>query len=71
MQSDWILDVLRDLKAFAKLNGLSALAEQLDDAESVAMAEISVLQARTGRQTHGTDPHIGSDPRSAGADALA
>ena len=30
MQYEWILDVLTDLKAFAKGNGLTALAEQLD-----------------------------------------
>ncbi|MCU9847369.1 hypothetical protein OEZ60_05065 [Defluviimonas sp. WL0024] len=41
MQYEWILDVLTDLKAFAKGNGLSALAEQLDDASLVAAAEIA------------------------------
>jgi len=41
MQSDWILDVLTDLKTFAILNGLPAFAEQLDDTALVALAEIS------------------------------
>ena len=41
MQYQWILDVLSDLKAFAKSNGLAALAEQLDDTSLVAAGEIS------------------------------
>ncbi|WP_347311146.1 hypothetical protein [Defluviimonas sp. SAOS-178_SWC] len=41
MQYEWILDVLTDLKAFAKGNGLRALAEQLDDTSLVAAAEIA------------------------------
>jgi|TARA_R110001592_G_scaffold42766_6_gene138877 hypothetical protein len=41
MKSDWILDVLTDLRAFAHANGLPLLAEQLDDTAIVAMAEIS------------------------------
>ncbi|ASM71245.1 MULTISPECIES: hypothetical protein [Roseobacteraceae] len=41
MKSDWILDVLTDLRTFARANGLPALAEQLDDTAIVAMAEIA------------------------------
>ncbi|PYC47844.1 hypothetical protein DI396_07065 [Litorivita pollutaquae] len=41
MQNDWILDVLSDLKTFASGNGLTALAEQLDDATLVAAAELA------------------------------
>ncbi|UOA26086.1 hypothetical protein [Pseudosulfitobacter sp. DSM 107133] len=41
MKSEWILDVLTDLRAFAYENGLPLLAEQLDDTAIVAMAEIS------------------------------
>jgi len=41
MRSDWILDVLTDLKTFARANGMPALAEQLDDTAIVAMAEIA------------------------------
>ena len=50
MQYQWILDVLCDLKSFAKSNGLSALAEQLDDTSLVAAGEIA--QA-TGKLTGG------------------
>ncbi|MCX7888994.1 MAG: hypothetical protein N2422_04600 [Rhodobacteraceae bacterium] len=41
MQYDWIIDVLSDLKTFAQSNGLSALAEQLDDSILVAATEIA------------------------------
>lgn len=43
MGHDWILDVLTDLKAFARANGMPSLASQLDDASFVAQAEISSL----------------------------
>eukprot|EP00326_Haptolina_ericina_P031530 CAMPEP_0181247610 /NCGR_PEP_ID=MMETSP1096-20121128/44707_1 /TAXON_ID=156174 ORGANISM="Chrysochromulina ericina, Strain CCMP281" /NCGR_SAMPLE_ID=MMETSP1096 /ASSEMBLY_ACC=CAM_ASM_000453 /LENGTH=39 /DNA_ID= /DNA_START= /DNA_END= /DNA_ORIENTATION= len=39
MRSDWILDVLTDLKTFATANDLPVLAEQLDDTAIVALAE--------------------------------
>lgn len=41
MKNDWILDVLADLKAFAQANGLTNLAEQLEDTSLVAAAEIA------------------------------
>ncbi|SPH24572.1 hypothetical protein DEA8626_03624 [Defluviimonas aquaemixtae] len=47
MQYEWILDVLSDLKAFAKCNGLAALAEQLDDTSLVAAAEIAQSEGAT------------------------
>lgn len=43
MQYEWILDVLTDLKAFAQANGLSSLAEQLDDTSLLAAAEIAQI----------------------------
>ena len=50
MQSDWILDVLADLKTFAHAHGMPALAEQLDDTAIVAMAEIAAAkEARHGQ----------------------
>ncbi|MDQ2092120.1 hypothetical protein [Marimonas arenosa] len=62
MKNDWILDVLTDLKAFAKANGLVALAEQLEDASLVAAAEIasdgegSRVDAEPAKGTVGKDP---------------
>ena len=41
MANDWIIDVLADLRTYAGANGLTALAEQLDDATLVAAAEIA------------------------------
>lgn len=53
MRSDWILDVLADLKTFALSIDLPVLAEQLDDTAIVAMAEIASLEERMQPQTHG------------------
>lgn len=41
MGHDWILDVLSDLKAFARANDMPTLAAQLDDASYVAQIEIA------------------------------
>jgi hypothetical protein len=48
MGHDWILDVLTDLKTFARANGMPSLAAQLDDASFVAQAEISSLSEGNG-----------------------
>lgn len=56
MQYQWILDVLSDLKVFAKSNGLAALAEQLDDTSLVAAGEISQI---TGSMAGGFPPDAG------------
>jgi hypothetical protein len=67
MQSDWILDVLADLKAFALSIELPVLAEQLDDTAIVALAEIASLQERTQAQTHGQNTASGVHPGKFGA----
>ncbi len=60
MAQDWILDVLSDLKTFARDNDMSALAEQLDDTAIVAMSEIAAMRDRQyaictdGKATIGT-----------------
>ncbi|SHL44730.1 hypothetical protein SAMN05443432_101532 [Roseovarius litoreus] len=41
MQNEWILDVLVDLQAFARQNGLFALADQLDDTRLLAALELA------------------------------
>lgn len=46
--TDWILDVLMDLKQFALANKLPALAEQLDDTRLLASAEIASLESPVG-----------------------
>jgi hypothetical protein len=63
MSSDWILDVLTDLKTFARSNELLALAEQLEDTAIVAMAEIATLNERQAASAPAPDyapgAHIG------------
>ncbi len=44
MANEWILDVLADLKAFARNNDLPAVASGLDDLSVVAAAEIASVQ---------------------------
>lgn len=41
MAHDWIIDVLTDLKTFARSNGFDSLAEHLDDTQMVAQIEIA------------------------------
>lgn len=59
MRSDWILDVLADLKTFALSVDLTALAEQLDDTALIALAEIASLEERTQAHAHGQDTATG------------
>lgn len=65
MEYQWILDVLRDMKSFAQENGLTALAEQLDDTQHVALAEIAMATGFAG-DFLGLDPLPG--PGSAPTD---
>ncbi|MDJ0630524.1 MAG: hypothetical protein QNJ44_19865 [Rhodobacter sp.] len=46
MANDWILDVLADLKTYAQKNGLSALAEQLEDTMLIAATEIASTEGK-------------------------
>jgi hypothetical protein len=61
MRNDWILDVLTDLRTFARENGLPHLAERLDDAQQVAVEEIA-RRERTGPVVAGMGA-LGSDER--------
>lgn len=46
MANDWILDVLADLKTYAKKNGLPALADQLDETMLIAATEVSSSEGK-------------------------
>ncbi|MBU2983524.1 hypothetical protein KO498_17085 [Lentibacter algarum] len=46
MKNEWILDVLDDLKAFAKANGLPSLAVQLEDTALMAACELASGSSR-------------------------
>lgn len=48
MPNEWILDVLTDLRLFAEQNGLSSLADQLDDTVLVAATEIASVGSSGG-----------------------
>ena len=67
MRSDWILDVLADLKTFALSINLPALAEQLDDTALVALAEIAAREERVKAKTHGANAQPGAHPGEIGA----
>ncbi|MEO0401084.1 MAG: hypothetical protein AAF214_01785 [Pseudomonadota bacterium] len=60
MRSDWILDVLTDLKTFARSNNMPALAEQLDDTAIVAMAEIAAMKEANNGQRHDGEAAVGT-----------
>lgn len=53
MGHDWIIDVLADLKSFARTNELHLLADQLDRTASVASAEIGLLTGKSTLMTRG------------------
>lgn len=59
MQHDWILDVLVDLRNFARSNGLPAVAEKLTEATDLAMIEIASVEKRA-RSQHGSDGTFGT-----------
>lgn len=69
MKYDWILDVLADLRTFAKVNGLEDLADQLDDTQKVASAEIMSIAERAGALAHIDEAKTGNDIRKLGASA--
>ena len=52
MRSDWILDVLADLRSFADANDLPLLAEQLDDTALTARAEIASKDERSASSAY-------------------
>ena len=58
MQHDWILDVLVDLKNFARANGLPAVADKLTETTDLAMIEIASAEKRA-RSQHGSDSTFG------------
>jgi hypothetical protein len=71
MRSDWILDVLSDLKTFASANDLPVLAEQLDDTAIVALAEIAALHDKMQGEVDGNDHTSGTDIGGVGTGGLA
>lgn len=48
MKLDWLVDVLMDMRVYARTNDLHVLAEHLDDAVMVAYCEMATLDHRKG-----------------------
>ncbi|WP_342076641.1 hypothetical protein [Yoonia sp. SS1-5] len=67
MGHEWIIDVLADLKSFAKKNDLPLLAAQLDDTALIASAEISTIFERTSPMKRGDCAGTGTIFNSPGA----
>lgn len=61
MGHDWIIDVLADMRSFARQNDMPLLGAQLDDAMVVATAEVADIRARPHRQKLDDAPQ--GDPR--------
>lgn len=68
MRSEWILDVLSDLKNYALSSDLPQLAEHLDDAALVALTEIASQEERLqGQNNNGAKISTGIYPGGVGA----
>lgn len=46
MKHEWLMDILGDLRNYARKNGLSALSEELATCQALAAVEISSIEAR-------------------------
>ena len=71
MRSDWILDVLNDLKTFARANEMPILAEQLDDTAIVALTEIAAYHENRHAISCGHEQGLGGSESGAGAGEYA
>ncbi|MFQ1699515.1 hypothetical protein ACJ5NV_02855 [Loktanella agnita] len=60
MGHEWIIDVLADLKSFAKQNDLPLLAVQLEETSLVASAEIATMVGKSSPVMRGD--HAGTRP---------
>ena len=63
MKNDWILDVLTDLKEFARNNSLGALAEQLDDALLIGATELMSAEGSVHGAHNGDAKNAGTHSR--------
>ncbi len=71
MGHNWILDVLTDLKTYARQNDLPVLAEHLGDAGLVAAAEITSLDGMSTASMGAHGDRIGKLLGEAGAGDIA
>ena len=66
MKDDWVLDVLADLRTFARQNSFSVLAEQLDDTLIVAATDINRVRLLKRGRADGHERQDGSAHCGAG-----
>ncbi|RYG92763.1 hypothetical protein EU803_01250 [Loktanella sp. IMCC34160] len=66
MGNEWIIDVLEDLKTFARMNGLDTLASQLDDTAEVARIEIESTMTGAPLSVVGDGTKFGRLPAQTG-----
>lgn len=71
MNHDWILDVLTDLTTFAQSNGLDGLAQQLDNTQKFALAELASRAKGKPIGLCGNDAAAGHHPARIGASRSA
>ena len=65
MGQDWIIDVLSDLRSFARKNDMPLLTEQLDEAVLVASGEIAARRDPTANWAqHDVTHHDGVGNKS-------
>lgn len=58
MSLEWMIEVLMDLKNFARANGLTGLAEQLDDSILIAASELKQnAKAKAAASAHERQDH--------------
>ena len=62
MRSEWILDVLADLRGFTHANRLQTLANHLGEAQLIAMAELASLGQGPEAYEQADDGAIDHDP---------
>ena len=53
MEQNWIIDVLADLRSFARKNDMPLLTAQLEEAATVASGEIAFKAEAAARLTRG------------------
>lgn len=73
MKHEWLIDILGDLKNYARKNGLSALSDELATCQALAAVEISSVEAKKKVQAiAGVSPslHVLGDTHSGDARRL-
>lgn len=58
MKHEWLIDILGDLKNYARKNGLVALSEELTTCQALAAVEISSMELAPARaEVGGATPY--------------